>query len=54
MTVDDEGNIIGGLTDLMNVVSAGRNVVAAGQNVVTEEYRLRTHVQAFKGSKELF
>lgn len=54
VTVDDEGNIIGGLTDLMNVVSAGRNVVAAGQNVVTEEYRLRTHVQAFKGSKELF
>lgn len=54
VTVDDEGNIIGGLTDLMNVVSAGSNVVAAGQNVVTEEYRLRTHVQAFKGSKELF
>lgn len=35
IVVDEEGNIIGGEKQLLNVVSGGENVVAGGRNVVT-------------------
>lgn len=52
--IDDEGNVIGGETELLNVISDGMNVITSGENVVTSFYKLRTEVQAMKGSTQLF
>lgn len=54
VTIDDEGNIIGGEMELQNVITEGQNVITDGQNVVTASYRLRTQVQAMRGSEVLF
>lgn len=54
VTIDDEGRIIGGETELLNVTADGKNVTADGKNVVTSGYRLKTQVQAMCGSKALF
>ena len=54
VTIDDEGNIIGGETEMMNVVSDGGNVITDGMNVVTAGYKLQTSVQAMRGSTQLF
>jgi hypothetical protein len=53
VTVDDEGNIVGGTQALYNVTSAEANVVSGKYNVVALGYRLQTRVQAFKGAEEL-
>ena len=52
--IDDEGNVIGGETEMLNVVSDGMNVTSSGDNVVTSFYKLRTEVQAMRGSTPLF
>ena len=37
-----------------NVVSGGENVVTGDSNVVTSDYLLKTRIQAFRGTTELF
>lgn len=54
VTIDDEGNIIGGETELLNVITDGENVITDGQNVVTAGYKLQTQVQAMLGSTPLY
>lgn len=54
IVIDDEGNVVGGEQQLMNVISDGKNVITENQNVVTGVYRLRTSVQAMRGSTPLF
>ena len=54
VSIDDEGNVVGGPIGLQNVLSGGLNVVSDGKNVITEGYRLTTEVQAMRGSTQLF
>ena len=51
--VDDDGNIIGGLTELQNVIAGGTTVVNGSDNVVTTSYKLKTRIQVFKAATEL-
>lgn len=50
--MDEDGNIVS-LLEALNVVTGNENVIAGEENVITTQKRIQTHVQAFKGSKEL-
>lgn len=54
IVVDDDGNISGGISELMNVIVDGKNVTADSKNVILRDYKLKTRIQVFKGSQELF
>lgn len=43
-----------GYTEITDVVSADSNVISNDSNVVATSYSLKTRIQAWKGSKELF
>ena len=53
VVLDDEGGIVGGEQMLMNVITEGKNVVTDGENVITAMYKLRTQVQAMRGTSVL-
>lgn len=53
VVVDDEGNIIGGADEMMNVITDGMNVITDGQNVVVRGFKLQTAIQARRGSTPL-
>lgn len=43
-----------GYTEITDVISADSNVISNDSNVVATSYSLKTRIQAWKGSKELF
>lgn len=51
--LNEDGTLVGGEAQLMNVVANGRNVIAGESNVVASVYKLKTSVQAMKGSERL-
>ena len=54
VVVDDENNLIGGLID-EKFVTVGENYATSGENYVTSTLaRLKTRIQAFRGSKEMY
>ena len=54
VTIDDEGNVVGGDREVLNVINEGNNVIAGDENVVTSGYMLCTTVQAMRGGTPLF
>ena len=55
--LNEDGTLIGGEAQPMNVVTGNdgdiRNVTTDGKNVITDVYRLKTHVQAMRGTTRL-
>lgn len=62
--IDDEGHVVGGDQQLMNVIDSEvdeetgertvKNVTTEGKNVITRVYKLTTSVQAMRGSTPLY
>ena len=54
IVVDDENNLIGGLIDERFVTSGEEYVTSGDDNVTATLARLKTRIQAFRGSKEMY
>lgn len=55
--LNEDGTLVGGEAQPMNVVTGNNgeiyNVTTDGKNVITDVYRLKTHVQAMRGTTRL-
>ena len=54
IVVDDENNLIGGLIDERFVTTGEEYVTSGDDNVTATLARLKTRIQAFRGSKEMY